>query len=437
MKDPMNTVSEIKVEWNLNENGCLVVKGRVPDCEGAVNPPAPWQDVKDQILEVVIEEGIEKIGLNAFRDCINLEKVFLPTSLKRIYSYAFYGCTKLSAIHTYKQFHYIYDESEYDQDHTILFGLDTFCNTPWAELKFPDFYIKDNQLYFTLTHSKNIVIPEGVKVLKSYSLSYLDVDSILLPSTLEVIEDFAFLRTTVKKEMILPESVLQLTDYSLHDCVIHWVENPLLIEFIEGNQKDFKDQKGRFPKVFYQFGVASQATKLSDKFKRIKISRKSPPKGNSCLLRNTVNAARYIINKLKKGEIILCLEYDERKRIISVKSFAKNMENNLIMVYLMYPTVDDDEDVGIWSDSLTYFQTVEVEYAFEDEDGLLLQNRGSIRYPDSDEQEVWFCSKDRGNFYGPLELSLLWDWLKFNPNFTVDSIKENREKQLYRFFVRI
>ena len=81
------------------------------------------------------------------------------------------------------------------------------------------------------------MIPEGVKVLKSYSLSYLDVDSILLPSTLEVIEDFAFLRTTVKKEMILPESVLQLTDYSLHDCVIHWVENPLLIEFIEGNQK--------------------------------------------------------------------------------------------------------------------------------------------------------------------------------------------------------
>ncbi len=428
MEDLMNSVSEVKVEWNLDETGRLFVNGKVPDCDGAVYSPAPWQDVKDQIVEVVIDEGIKKIGLNAFRDCIHLEKVFLPSSLKRIYSYAFKNCTKLSLVHTYKRFQYIYDKSKYSSGNTILFGLDSFLNTPWAQAKFHDFYIANNQLYFTLTHSKNVVIPEGVKVLKSYSLSYLNVDSILLPSSLEVIEDFAFLRTSVKNEMILPESVLELGDYSLHDCIIHWIEHPLLIEFIAANKREFKDQKGRFPKKWKQFGFTSQNMKHCDDFKKIRICKKNPPKDYSYVLKKTVNAAGYFINKLKKEEVILCLSYNEMNQIVSVKSFGINSEYNLIMEYLMYPATDDDGDIGIWSDSLTYLEESDIENAFENEDGHQLQNDGLIRTPDLDVHEIWFSSTDRGHFYVTLELNLLLAWLKLNPEFTVHSIEENMEK---------
>ncbi len=48
------------------------------------NPEAPWEERKDAIESLVVEDGITEIGINAFRDCRNLKSVKLPHTVRRI-----------------------------------------------------------------------------------------------------------------------------------------------------------------------------------------------------------------------------------------------------------------------------------------------------------------------------------------------------------------
>lgn len=49
----------------------------------------------ERIEEVVISEGVERIGDSAFFGCKELERVEVPNSVKKIDGWAFYGCPKL------------------------------------------------------------------------------------------------------------------------------------------------------------------------------------------------------------------------------------------------------------------------------------------------------------------------------------------------------
>jgi hypothetical protein len=108
LKNLMNNSNTISIEWNLDEHGCLTVKGIISDFGGALMDEVPWKDEKDNITSIIVDRGIEEIGRNAFRDCINLEKVFLPSTLQRIHSYAFRNCLKLESIVTDKSFQYVH-----------------------------------------------------------------------------------------------------------------------------------------------------------------------------------------------------------------------------------------------------------------------------------------------------------------------------------------
>lgn len=57
-----------------------------------------WAYYRDNIGEVVIEEGVTKIGECAFWGCVNLKKITLPDSLEWINQYAFSWCHSLRTI---------------------------------------------------------------------------------------------------------------------------------------------------------------------------------------------------------------------------------------------------------------------------------------------------------------------------------------------------
>ena len=85
--------------WSFDINGVLTISGtgEMYDCYDPefdeVN--APWGMYKDDISRVVIEEGITKIGESAFDGYDYLRTVSLPSTLKEIASYAFFGCYNL------------------------------------------------------------------------------------------------------------------------------------------------------------------------------------------------------------------------------------------------------------------------------------------------------------------------------------------------------
>jgi hypothetical protein len=86
-------------QWTLNEWGILTFTGSGNMKNYGYNRNQPWLSYADQIISVVVEDGVTAIGTGAFMDLTKLESVTLPTSgLTKIGEAAFYGCTSLKEI---------------------------------------------------------------------------------------------------------------------------------------------------------------------------------------------------------------------------------------------------------------------------------------------------------------------------------------------------
>ena len=82
------------LSWELSCDGVLTING-----EGEMkDDKAPWSDIKEQILSVIIEDGVTSIGIEAFSGCSNLTAVELPNSIGSIHYGAFSNCTNLTHI---------------------------------------------------------------------------------------------------------------------------------------------------------------------------------------------------------------------------------------------------------------------------------------------------------------------------------------------------
>ncbi len=105
--------------WNLTKAGTLTIsgKGRMEDFESI--EVQPWKDYREQILKVVIEDGVTSIGACAFGKCgifsaeiptsvteigssafaeSSILYVNLPSSVRNIGSYSFQKCLNLSTV---------------------------------------------------------------------------------------------------------------------------------------------------------------------------------------------------------------------------------------------------------------------------------------------------------------------------------------------------
>lgn len=78
--------------WTLGDDGLLIISG-----PGAIGSNA-FGDHADDILSVVIEEGVTTIGRSAFSGCSNLTSVTIPEGVKSIGSSAFRECSNLTSV---------------------------------------------------------------------------------------------------------------------------------------------------------------------------------------------------------------------------------------------------------------------------------------------------------------------------------------------------
>lgn len=85
------------VSWHLGYDGILYLdgNGHIPDY---AFDEIPWREHYDSILKVVVGEGIDIIGKNAFLGCFRLAEAELAPSVRLIDDGAFYGCKALSKI---------------------------------------------------------------------------------------------------------------------------------------------------------------------------------------------------------------------------------------------------------------------------------------------------------------------------------------------------
>lgn len=84
--------------WKFTVNGRLTVSGNGVMPHFFNDDMRPWTKYRQRITQVVIEDGVENIGLCAFTECSNLVSVSIPESVTVIAGEAFADCTSLENI---------------------------------------------------------------------------------------------------------------------------------------------------------------------------------------------------------------------------------------------------------------------------------------------------------------------------------------------------
>ena len=83
--------------WNLS-GGTLTISGSGDMYSWDTAEYVPWHDRASEISNVVLSEGLTKIGRCAFSGCTNLSSVRIPSTVTLVAAYAFHKCTSLHTI---------------------------------------------------------------------------------------------------------------------------------------------------------------------------------------------------------------------------------------------------------------------------------------------------------------------------------------------------
>lgn len=436
--------------WNLDEEGTLCVSGdgKMPNYSCGRNPLPPWYEIREQIRQVEIGNGITELGIRAFDGCTNLETVYLPDSAERIHAECFSGCTKLEEICTAQEaaYRFVYDDApesgreDWKAKRKIIFGINSFYGVPWALRRWGLYYISGNCLMVCFSEESEAVIPEGVEAIGKFAFSKVPLVEVKLPESLQRIEEFAFEYVKLE-ELAFPEGLRYVGYGAFSGSSLKKAVVPVsaCIEFDPGAFSETAIRlpvrwKKRRPSLYEIAGCSSGMPG----FRKLKLRERRATASRGIVGIPALHVGDAVLNRIKRGTILICIQWDESmKKVTAVKSFRWIGGAGFPEEYLMYPCYENDEKregVSIWSDSFTYLDNDDITCSFPERvDEELLQS-GKLRDSNRDAEE-WFSSSDRENYGGPLELHLLEKWLKRHPGYRLDSTEENREESAYRWFV--
>ena len=207
------------LEWSY-ENGTLSISGRgdmynyQSELDGA-----PWENYKNEITSLVLNQGVTSIGSSAFSYCDKLTNVDIPFGMERIGSYAFYGCTAIESV----TFPYAMTATLKEIGICTFYGLSNL-----SEFKFPSSVESIGYAAFSgCTSLKSIDIPQNV--------TYIGENPFKGCSALETInvsdynetytdenECNAIIREGVLisgcQNTVIPEDVYEIADSAFYGC---------------------------------------------------------------------------------------------------------------------------------------------------------------------------------------------------------------------------
>lgn len=194
---------------------------------------------EDKIYKIdntlIIEEGIEEIGVYAFANSA-IRRVVLPSSLKIIKSYAFYYC-KMDGITLPKNIEIIRDRAFSDgsrgeftkiviPDTIKSIGTDAFTNCYINELILPD---KTGVYYaeriFNVNKIKNLEIPGSISNISDYMFSNNPINELKINNGVEKISAGAFSGNKLKT-LYIPDSVKYIGDIAFNSDTLQTVSIP-------------------------------------------------------------------------------------------------------------------------------------------------------------------------------------------------------------------
>ncbi|MBP3569394.1 MAG: leucine-rich repeat protein, partial [Lachnospiraceae bacterium] len=162
------------ITWTLYSDGTLTISGSGAMCDYETDFfEAPWNEHKNDITTVIIEEGVTTIGRYAFMDCRALIQITIPQSVTTIGKGAFYYCDGLTSV-------------------TLPNSISTI----------------QEQTFYSCSSLISLTIPSGVTTIEPYAFTECyDLNSITIPEGVTTIGEMAFCDCTSLETIVIPSSV--------------------------------------------------------------------------------------------------------------------------------------------------------------------------------------------------------------------------------------
>jgi len=171
------------VEWSYNDN-TLVISGEGKMGDYNDGTKAPWKKYREEIEEIVVEEGVTSIGKYAFFYCKSLTSVTIPNSVTSIGYMAFDSCESLTSVTI--------------PDSVTSIGYSAFS---WC------------------TGLTSITIPDSVTSIGDHAFSHCDsLTSVTIPDSVTSIGSSAFLYCNSLTSITIPDSVTSIGDFTFYYC---------------------------------------------------------------------------------------------------------------------------------------------------------------------------------------------------------------------------
>lgn len=175
---------------------------------------------------------LKYLGASAFFDCTELSPPLLPDSLEYLGGYAFTNCKPIRNLYLPSKVKSLEDAFNMDSLETITVDI----RNPYIDSRNNCNAVIETQTSTLLYGCKNSFIPNGIRQI--VDLSDLAIDSIVIPSSVEVISSSAF-RGCDKLTYIEfqePDSTLMIYPYAFRNCTsLKELVLPDNIEFINDN----------------------------------------------------------------------------------------------------------------------------------------------------------------------------------------------------------
>ena len=247
------------VTYSLNENtGVLTISGMGDMADYLSNSPSPFYE-NEKIKEVIIEDGVTRIGSHAFEDCnklssvaiaksidyiggsafsgcSSLEDVEIPNGVQSIYSAAFKSCSSLKNIIVPRSVKYIGNSAFLDCSGLTTVSLlckssafkkvktiypETFSGcSSLINITLPeDIETIDVKAFQGCTSLTSIILPDNVKYLESYAFSNCSsLINITFSNKIRSIGSYTFDGCKSLINITIPESVTSIGNFAFNNC---------------------------------------------------------------------------------------------------------------------------------------------------------------------------------------------------------------------------
>lgn len=233
--------------WQLEADGTLSINGTGKMRLFTTQQSVPWDEYREKIKELSIQDGVTSISGNAFRSCDNITTVALPESIDEIGSCAFAYCKNLISINMPQTASYL--------------GASAFSGcTSLKAVRIPDGITEvGNSLFFECFSLAEVELPNTIKSIETLAFDNCNsLSTLTLPDGLTTIEDRAFLCCAGLTNIVIPKTVTSIGFDAFYKCI------NLKSAFIYGNIE-------KIPTTMFEECTALERVVLSESITEIGI----------------------------------------------------------------------------------------------------------------------------------------------------------------------